>query len=69
MTSRQAKGFLKTTKKHLDVFRDDSEFGWKVVNQDVREFFTIHTRKYNSINTIQSFACALNASDATIGLL
>ena len=66
LTSRQAKGFLSTVKKHMEVFRGDAEFGWSIVNQDVREFITVHTNKYDCNNTVKSFPCALSSSDATI---
>lgn len=67
LTSRQAKGFLQTVKKHLEVFRTDPEFGWTIEGQDVREYFIIRTRKYGTQNRVQSFPCALNSSDATVG--
>lgn len=66
LTSRQAKGFLATVKKHMGVFQSDAEFGWTVVEQDVREFIKIRTNKYDCCNTVKSFPCALSSSDATI---
>ena len=69
LTSRQAKGFLGTVKKHMEVFRNDAEFGWEIVSQDVREYIVVHTKKYDCNNSVKSYPCALSSSDATIGLL
>lgn len=66
LTNRQAKEFLQTTIKHLEVFRDDEEFGWTVVQQDLRQYIRIRTKKYGTVNSIKSFPCALKASDANI---
>ena len=68
LTSRQARGFLQTVRKHLDVFKEDPEFGWTLEGCDVREFVIIRTRKYGSSNSIKSYPCALNSSDATVCL-
>jgi hypothetical protein len=67
LTSRQAKGFLRTTIKHLEVFRNDAEFGWTVDSQDIREYIVIRTKKYLTLNSVKSYPCALSSSDATIG--
>lgn len=66
LTGRQSRGFLQTVRKHLDVFKNDAEFGWSVEQQDVREFLIIRTRKFDSSNSIRSFACGLSV-DATVG--
>ena len=66
LTSRQAKGFLGTVMKHMSVFQNDAEYGWKVASQDIREFIVIHSKKYGTKNSVRSYPCALKSSDATI---
>lgn len=69
LTNRQAKEFLQTVIKHLNVFKNDAEFGWGIERQDLRQHFVIRNYKYDTINSVQSFPCASKASDANIGLL
>jgi hypothetical protein len=66
LTHKQAKEFLQAAVKHLNVFRDDSEFGWELVQQDVRIMIEIKTNKYGTNNSIKSYPSALTG-DAKIG--
>ena len=69
LTSRQAKGFLGTVRKHMNVFKTSQEFGWTEHSKDIREFIVIHNKKFNCHNSVRSYPCALKSSDATISFI
>lgn len=59
LTGTQAKEFLQTVIKYLRMFKDDEEYGWTLVRQDLRQHVEVETRKYGTINRVQSFASGL----------
>ena len=67
LTSRQARSFLQTVIKHMEVFKNDAEFGWTIESQDIRENIVIRTNKFDTKNSVKSFPCALRSSSSTIG--
>jgi len=65
LTATQAKEFLASVIKHLDVFKDSEEFGWTEVKRDVRQLIEIRARKYDTCNSVKSYPSALKG-DAKI---
>lgn len=59
LTGTQAKEFLQTVLKYLRLFQEDEEYGWTLVRQDLRQHVEVQTRKYGTINRVQSFASGL----------
>ncbi len=59
LTGTQAKEFLQTVLKYLRLFKDDEEYGWTLVRQDLRQYVEMQTRKYGTLNRVQSFASGL----------
>ncbi len=53
--------------KHLNVFKDSTEYGWVEEKRDVRKMIRIKTIKYGTSNSIKSYPSALNG-DAKINL-
>jgi hypothetical protein len=66
LTHKQAKEFLQTSIKHLNVYKDDDEFGWEEMKRDERIMIEIKTKKYGTNNSIKSYPSALKG-DAKIG--
>ena len=50
----------------MKVFQDDPEFGWIEKKHDSREHIVILTKKFNTINSVKSFPCAMSSKDATV---
>jgi hypothetical protein len=46
-------------RRHMEVYRESTEFGWQIVSVDVRRKIIIKTNKFGTINSIKSYACAL----------
>ena len=66
LTGKQAREFLQTSIKHLNVFKDDDEFGWEELKRDERIMIEIKTKKYDTKSSIKSYPSALKG-DAKIG--
>jgi len=65
LTAAQAEEFLGEAMKHLEWFRESTEYGWREVKKDVRKKIHIYSYKYGTENSIKSYACALK-TDGTI---
>lgn len=59
LTAAQAEEFISEVRKHLVVFQESAEYGFEIVREDVRRMIKLHSRKFDTINSIKSYACAL----------
>jgi hypothetical protein len=60
----QAEEFLAESVKHLNVFKDSADYGWKLIKRDVRKMIMIQTKDGN-YSSIKSYPSALKG-DAKI---
>lgn len=59
LTATQAEEFISEVRRHMEVYRESTEFGWQIVSVDVRRKIIIKTNKFGTINSVKSYACAL----------
>ena len=59
LTATHAKEFLASVMKYLEIFRESTEYGWEEQNHDLNRFYRIKSKKWGTVNTIQSFAAAM----------
>lgn len=62
LAGTQAREFLQSVDKYLQTFQESEEFGWEEVRRDSRQLIEIRNKKYDAVNSVKSYACALKGN-------